>query len=114
MTAKFGRSSSGLRGSAMMPPTSSETAAMPLETPLDASPEAVRDALSPLRNDFSVALVCPGNAFAVGAIIRVAHSFLAKEVIVVGDGGWYEKASMGMHKYESVVRVPNVDGLKRW
>jgi tRNA G18 (ribose-2'-O)-methylase SpoU len=87
---------------------------MPLETPLDASPEAVRDALFPLRNDFSVALVCPGNAFAVGAIIRVAHSFLAKEVIVVGDGGWYEKASMGMHKYESVVRVPNVDGLKRW
>jgi tRNA G18 (ribose-2'-O)-methylase SpoU len=86
---------------------------MPLETPLDASPEAVRDALSSVRNDFSVALVCPGNAFAVGAIIRVAHSFLVKEVIVVGDGGWYEKASMGMHKYESVVRVPDVDGLKR-
>jgi tRNA G18 (ribose-2'-O)-methylase SpoU len=86
---------------------------MPLEIPLDATPEAVRDALSPLRNDFSIALLCPGNAFAVGAIIRVAHSFLAREVFVVGDGGWYEKASMGMHKYETVVRVPDVDGLRR-
>ncbi len=85
---------------------------MPLETALDATPEAVRDALEPLRNDFSVALLAPGNAFAVGAIIRVAHSFLAREIIVVGDGGWYAKASMGMHKYETVVRVADLDALR--
>jgi tRNA G18 (ribose-2'-O)-methylase SpoU len=85
---------------------------MPLETSLDATPEAVRDALNPLRNDFSIALLAPGNAFAVGAIIRVAHSFLAREIFVVGDGGWYAKASMGMHKYESIVRVPDVDALR--
>jgi tRNA G18 (ribose-2'-O)-methylase SpoU len=85
---------------------------MPLEIPLDASPEAVRDALAPLRNDFSIALHCPGNAFAVGAIIRVAHSFLAREVFVVGDGGWYEKAAMGMHKYETLIRVADVEGLR--
>jgi len=84
-----------------------------LEIPLEATAEAVRSALSPVRSDFSVALVCPGNAFAVGAVIRVAHSFLAREIFVVGDGGWYEKASMGMHKYETVVRVPDADGLRR-
>jgi tRNA G18 (ribose-2'-O)-methylase SpoU len=86
---------------------------MPLEFPLGETPEAVRDALAPLRNDFSVALFAAGNAFAVGAVIRVAHSFLAREVLVVGDGDWYAKASMGMQKYEQIVRVPDVDALRR-
>jgi tRNA G18 (ribose-2'-O)-methylase SpoU len=84
---------------------------MPLPYRIDSSPQAVRDVLAPLRNDFTVALSAAGNAFAVGAIIRVAHSFLAREVVVVGEGDWYAKASMGMHKYESVVRVPDVEGL---
>jgi tRNA G18 (ribose-2'-O)-methylase SpoU len=79
---------------------------MALHPPIDLPPETVRDALAPLRNDFSVALYAPGNAFAVGAVIRVAHSFLAREVFVVGDGDWYRKAAMGMHKYENVVEVP--------
>jgi tRNA G18 (ribose-2'-O)-methylase SpoU len=58
-----------------------------------------------------VALFSPGNAFAVGAIIRVAHSFLAREIIIVGAGKWYAKASMGMHKYETIVRVADPDEL---
>jgi tRNA G18 (ribose-2'-O)-methylase SpoU len=85
------------------------------------SPQAVRAALQPLRNSFSVALMSPGNAFAVGAVIRVAHSFLAREVIVVGPGDWYAKGAMGMEKYESVVRVEDaaaleahVQGRPRW
>ncbi len=46
-----------------------------------------------------------GNAFALGGIIRVAHNFLAREVIVIGSEPHYEKASMGMEKYETLVRV---------
>ena len=84
---------------------------MPLVPPLHASPAAVREALAPLRNDFSVALAAPGNTFAVGAVIRVAHSFLAREVFVVGGGDWYRKAAMGMHKYETVVRVGDAEQL---
>jgi tRNA G18 (ribose-2'-O)-methylase SpoU len=89
---------------------------MALDPPIDATPEAVREALAPLRNDFSVAVLSPGNAFAVGAIIRVAHSFLAREVIVVGGpkaGDWYPKASMGMHKYETILRVADAAELFR-
>jgi len=86
---------------------------MPLEIPLGETPEAVRDALAPLRNDFSVALLSAGNAFAVGAVIRVAHSFLAREVILIGGGGWYAKASMGMDKFESVVRVADVEAFRQ-
>jgi tRNA G18 (ribose-2'-O)-methylase SpoU len=86
---------------------------MPLWPPIDLPPETVRAALGPLRNDFSVALVSPGNAFAIGAVIRVAHNFLAREVIIVGEVDWYPKASMGMHKYETIVRVPDIDELSR-
>lgn len=67
----------------------------------------MREALAPLRNDFAVALHAAENPFAVGAVIRVAHSFLAREIVLIGDAPYYEKASMGMEKYESVVRVPD-------
>jgi tRNA G18 (ribose-2'-O)-methylase SpoU len=85
---------------------------MPLDPPIDEPAAAIRETLAPLRNDFSVALMAPGNAFAVGAIIRVAHNFLAREVFVVGEGDWYEKASMGMHKYENVVQLADVGALR--
>lgn len=84
---------------------------MPLSPPLDATPEEVRSALAPLRHDFSIALFAAENAFAVGAIIRVAHNFLAREIILVGDAPYYEKASMGMEKYESIVRVADEAAL---
>jgi tRNA G18 (ribose-2'-O)-methylase SpoU len=86
---------------------------MPLETPLGVPPEAVREVLRPLRHDFSVALWAPGNAFAIGAVIRVAHSYLAREVFVVGGGDWYPKGSMGMEQYETIVRLEDADGLFR-
>lgn len=85
--------------------------AMALDPPIDLSPDEVRETLAPLRNDFSIALTAPGNAFAIGAVIRVAHSYLAREVFVVGRGGWYEKASMGMHRYETIRRVADTDEL---
>jgi tRNA G18 (ribose-2'-O)-methylase SpoU len=84
---------------------------MALDSPIDESAEAVREALAPLRNDFSVAIHSCGNPFAVGAIIRVAHSFLVREILIVGDAPYYEKASMGMEKYESLVRLLDDDAL---
>jgi tRNA G18 (ribose-2'-O)-methylase SpoU len=84
---------------------------MALAPPIALAPRVVADALRPLRNDFSVALWTPGNAYAVGAIIRVAHNFLAREIILVGAHSFYAKASMGMHKYETVVRVADEEGL---
>jgi len=78
---------------------------MALVPPLEASPEEVREALAPLRSDFSVAVYAAGNAFALGAIVRVAHNFLAREIVVIGEEPAYEKASMGMEKFEAIVRV---------
>ena len=85
---------------------------MPLAgPPLDATPDEVKEALAPLRHDFSVAVFAAENAFAVGAIIRVAHNFLAREIVLVGSEPHYEKASMGMEKYESITRVADADAL---
>ena len=86
---------------------------MPLDTPLDPrSPRRFAKRSAPARRLLGGALRA-GNAFAIGAVIRVAHSFLAREVFVVGDGDWYPKASMGMHKYETVVPRARCRGLFR-
>jgi tRNA G18 (ribose-2'-O)-methylase SpoU len=70
--------------------------------PLDQDPDEVRRLLAPLRNDLSIAIFQHGNPFSVGGIIRVAHSFLVREILIIGRQPWYEKASMGMHRYESI------------
>lgn len=84
---------------------------MPLTPPIDEPVEAIREALLPLRNDVSVAVIAAGNAFAVGAIIRTCHSFLVREVVLVGTETHYEKASMGMHRLETVVRLDDEDAF---
>jgi len=84
---------------------------MALVPPLEYTPEQVRELLRPLRNDFSVAIWNCQNAFSVGAIIRVAHSFLPREIIIIGDAPYYPKASMGMHKYENLVTVKDDDAF---
>ena len=86
---------------------------MALPTPVDDSAQFVTAALAPVRNDFSVALWAPGNPFAVGAIIRVAHNFLAREIFLIGKAPFYAKASMGMHKYETIVTLEDEADLFR-
>lgn len=75
--------------------------------PFGMSTEDVIDELRPLRVDMSVAIVRAKNPFNVGAIIRVAHSFLVREIVLIGDAPYYERASMGMHKYETIVECPD-------
>lgn len=77
---------------------------MALVPDLGYSPDEVKRLLAPLRSGLSIAFWASGNAFSVGAMIRVAHSFLVREIVIVGDEPWYEKASMGMQKYETIVR----------
>ncbi|HVU50627.1 MAG TPA: TrmH family RNA methyltransferase [Polyangia bacterium] len=76
-----------------------EPFAMPLEE--------IRGSLAGLRRPLSVAILRARNPFNVGAIIRVAHSFLAREIILVGTEPYYERASMGMERYETIVALPD-------
>ena len=75
----------------------------PFDLPLD----EIRGRLAALRRPLSVAILRAQNPFNVGAIIRVAHSFLAREIILVGTEKYYERASMGMERYETIVSLPD-------
>jgi tRNA(Leu) C34 or U34 (ribose-2'-O)-methylase TrmL len=81
----------------------------PFELPV----EQIRDSLASLRRPLSVAILRARNPFNVGAIIRVAHSFLAREIILVGSEPYYERASMGMERYETIVNLPDEGALIR-
>jgi tRNA G18 (ribose-2'-O)-methylase SpoU len=82
----------------------------PFELPL----EEIRDSLQPLRRPLRVAVLRARNPFNVGAIIRVAHSFLVQEVVLVGDERYYERAAMGMDRYENLVQLPSDAALVEW
>ena len=75
----------------------------PFEMPL----AEIRASLQKLRRPLSVAILRARNPFNVGAIIRVAHSFLVKEIFLIGTEPFYEKAAMGMQKYETIVECPD-------
>jgi tRNA G18 (ribose-2'-O)-methylase SpoU len=71
--------------------------------PFELTLEEQRRELDRLRADLSIAVIRAKNPFNVGAIIRVAHSFLVREIFLVGTEPYYERASMGMHRYEHLV-----------
>lgn len=74
----------------------------PFELPLD----EIRRNLGSLRRPLRIAIVRARNPFNVGAIIRVAHSFLVREIVLVGTEPYYQRASMGMERFENMVSVP--------
>jgi tRNA G18 (ribose-2'-O)-methylase SpoU len=80
------------------------------ELPLD----EVRRSLEALRRPLRIAVLRSHNAFNVGAIIRVAHSFLVKEILLVGDEPFYQRAAMGMQRYENLVYLPDEAALVGW
>lgn len=79
--------------------------------PFELSIEEQRALLAELRADMSVAVIRAKNPFNVGAIIRVAHSFLVREIFLVGTEPYYERASMGMQKYENIVECPDEEAF---
>lgn len=79
--------------------------------PLDQPRQEVRAELDRLRHPFRIALIRAKNGFNIGAIVRTAHSFLAREIILVGAEPWYERAAMGMHRYENLREVPDEDAF---
>ncbi len=72
--------------------------------PFELSLEQIRQELDALRVGMSIAVVRAKNPFNVGAIIRVAHSFLVREIFLIGTERYYRRASMGMHRYEHLVQ----------
>jgi len=74
--------------------------------PFDMPTAEIKRELDRLRTPLRIAVQRSKNPFNVGAIIRVAHSFLVREIILIGDEPYYERASMGMEKYENITCIP--------
>jgi tRNA G18 (ribose-2'-O)-methylase SpoU len=75
--------------------------------PFGLSTDEIREELRAIRSDFSIAVCRAKNPFNIGAIIRVAHSFLVREIFLIGTEPYYERASMGMQKYETIIEHPD-------
>ncbi|MCA9581437.1 MAG: RNA methyltransferase [Myxococcales bacterium] len=73
--------------------------------PLGYTREEIRKELNRLRHPLRIAVDRAKNPFNVGTIIRTAHSFLVAEVILIGSEPWYERAAMGMQRYENIREV---------
>jgi tRNA G18 (ribose-2'-O)-methylase SpoU len=69
------------------------------------SREEARRELDRLRHPVSIAVDRAKNPFNIGAMIRTAHSFLVREIVLVGTEPWYERAAMGMQRYEHLVEL---------
>ncbi len=67
----------------------------------------IRGELDRIRHPFRIAIDRAKNPFNIGSIIRTAHSFLVKEIILVGTEPWYERAAMGMQRYENILELPS-------
>jgi tRNA G18 (ribose-2'-O)-methylase SpoU len=74
--------------------------------PFEMPRSEVRSELDRIRHPFRVAIDRAKNPFNIGSIIRTAHSFLAKEIILIGTEPWYERAAMGMQRYENIIELP--------
>lgn len=79
--------------------------------PFELSTAEIRDELSKLRGRHAIAVVRAKNPFNVGAIIRVAHSFLVDRIYLIGVEPFYERAAMGMQKYENIVECPDEEAF---
>lgn len=66
--------------------------------------EEIRSSLDAVRHPVSVA-VFGSNYFNNAAIIRTAHQFLVKEIILVDCPKFYKKATMGTHKWENITHL---------
>lgn len=75
------------------------------------SRDEARRELDRLRHPVSIAIDRAKNPFNIGAMIRTAHSFLVREIVLVGSEPWYERAAMGMQRYENLVELADDEAL---
>jgi tRNA G18 (ribose-2'-O)-methylase SpoU len=73
--------------------------------------EEIRRSLDVVRRPLRIALLRSRNPFNIGAIIRVAHSFLVREILLIGNERYYERAAMGMSRYENIVELPDEEAF---
>jgi tRNA G18 (ribose-2'-O)-methylase SpoU len=78
----------------------------------DFTKEEIRECLNEIRHPFDVAVYGCKNYFNFGAIVRIAHNFLARDLFAIELTKYYKKASMCGNKYENVHKQTLVEFTK--
>ncbi len=73
--------------------------------------DAIKANLDTKRHEFSVLISNKFNDFNIGAVIRNANAFLAKEVLIYGRKQYDRRATVGTHLYENLKYVKNIEDL---
>jgi len=74
--------------------------------------EAIRADLDTKRHNFSVLISNEFHDFNIGAVIRNANAFLAKEVIIYGRKTYDKRGTVGTHIYENMKHVRHIENLE--
>lgn len=74
--------------------------------------EYIKDALKDVRMPFEIAVYGIGNYFNAATIIRTAHNFLCKKIYIMDSEGFYEKGTMGNHRFEEIVEIPLISFME--
>ena len=67
--------------------------------------EEIKNALNEIRHPISVAVYGSKNYYNAASIIRTCHNFLVKEIILIDCPCYYERATMGTHKFENINKL---------
>jgi tRNA G18 (ribose-2'-O)-methylase SpoU len=76
--------------------------------------EAIVADLDAVRHPFHVAIENFQHDFNIGAVVRNANAFLAREVHVVGKRRWNRRGAMVTDRYQHVRHHETVDILAQW
>lgn len=76
--------------------------------------EAIRADLDTRRHGFHVAIENWRHDFNIGAVVRNANAFLAREVHVIGRRRWNRRGAMMTEVYQRVRHHPSLESLATW
>ena len=71
----------------------------------DFSKEEIKETLNEIRHPFDVAVYGCKNYFNFGAITRIAHNNLCRNVYSVDMEGYYKRASMSARRWENIIKM---------
>lgn len=73
--------------------------------------EAIKADLDTKRHNFSVLITNDFSDFNIGAVIRNANAFLAKNVYIFGKKRYDRRGTVGTHLYENIKIVKTIDDI---
>ena len=76
--------------------------------------EAIVADLDARRHPFHVAIENWQHDFNIGAVVRNANAFLAKEVHIVGRRRWNRRGAMVTDRYQHVRHHPTIEAFVAW